>query len=203
MKLSFKLLTAALVIAAAPAFAAGTVTTTTKREQTVTNYTINSLLVNTYVAGKVGYNNPTGGELDENAVYSLAAGYRFNPNFRLEGEVSYRENDISLTGLSGESKTGTAFVNGWYDWANTSKFTPYVGGGIGIAHNENKGTFLGTYVTTKDYAFAYQVGGGVAYALCPHFDLTADYRFIDTSNFDDTSDDYKAHEVLAGVRYSF
>ena len=202
MKLSLKLLTAALVVAVSPAFAAGTLTTTTKREQTVTNYTIHPLLVNTYVAAKVGYTNPTGGELDENAVYSLAAGYRFNPNFRLEGEVSYRENDLSLTGTSGESKTGTAFVNAWYDWANTSKFTPYVGGGIGIAHNELKGTAFGTYFDDKDYAFAYQAGAGVAYNLCPHFDLTADYRFVDTSKFEN-GEDLKAHEVLAGVRYSF
>lgn len=202
MKLSLKLLTAALVIAATPALAAGTVVTTTKRTQTEKNYTINSLLVNSYVAGKVGYNNPTGGDLDESAVYSLAAGYRLNPNFRVEGEVSYRENDVSVTGLTGESKTGTAFLNAWYDWANTSKFTPYVGGGIGIAHNETKGTVFGTFVNPKDYAFAYQLGGGVAYNLCAHFDLTADYRFIDTSNFE-IGDDYKAHEVLAGVRYNF
>jgi opacity protein-like surface antigen len=198
------LVVALLVMISVPAMAAGTqsVTTKTTRTQSIKTSTYQGILSNAYVAGQIGYNNPTGGDLDDEASYSVSLGYHVNPSFRVEGEFAYRENDISVSGVSGDSRVGNLMVNGWYDLVNSSKFTPYVGGGVGIAHGELKGTTGGAFFDDKDYAFVYQAGAGVAYALNDKIDLTADYRFIDTSNFN-FGEDYKAHDVRAGLRYNF
>lgn len=204
LTLSFKSIATALVVlfVAPAAFAAGTLTTVTTHEKSISNY--HTMFSDVYVAGKVGQTNPTGGELDGSVVYSGAVGYHYNDNIRIEGELAYRTNDISDAPLSGEARTSNLMLNGWYDFANTTKFTPYVGGGVGVAHNQTKAQNLGlgVYSDNKDYALAYQLGGGVAYELCKNLDLTADYRFLDTNKFKNVGD-FKAHEVSAGVRYSF
>lgn len=162
-----------------------------------------------YIAGQVGINLPTGddGVLDNAAAFAGAAGYRFNPNVRIEGELSYRKNDASEDVLgvpvTGNTKITTAMVNGWYDFANDSAFTPYIGGGLGVAHGSAKATALGVTVKESDSALVWQAGAGVGYALNDQVALTADYRYLDTSTFDDIGADYRAHEVRAGVRYSF
>jgi opacity protein-like surface antigen len=162
-----------------------------------------------YVAGQIGLNMPTGdsGTLDNDAAFAGALGYRIHPNIRVEGEVSYRKNDYSDTigGItaSGDTKVATALINGWYDFTNSSKFTPYVGGGVGFSRGWATLNALGVTVKEKDSAFTYQLGGGVAYALNDRLDLTTDYRYLDTANFSDIGDDYRAHEIRVGMRYSF
>lgn len=105
-----------------------------------------------------------------------------------------------------------------YDFANSSSFTPYIGGGVGIAHasfDASGTTILGAFNSDdSDNTFAYQLGAGVAYDIAPQLALTADYRWLDTAHagFDATlggtpvsfdAGDYRAHEVKLGVRYSF
>lgn len=167
--------------------------------------TVDTLLSNVYIAGQAGYNNPTDSDLDNTAVFSGSVGYRFNQNFRLEGEAAYRKNDadLGIPGISAESKVANYMINGWYDFANSSFFTPYLGGGIGWSTGEAKLSGPGGSFSFDDNAFAYQLGGGVAHSLTEKLALTADYRFLDTSNFGDIGSDYKAHEIRGGVRYSF
>jgi len=176
-----------------------------------------------YVSGQVGYNHPVhdDGTLDNTASFAAAAGYRFNPNFRLEGELSYRKNDYSDTALgltaSGHVKGTALMLNGWYDFANSTAVTPYLGGGIGFARGAAKISepVSGLAVDDSDTAFTYQLGGGAAFALTQNVALTADYRYVDTAKFSyDASvggtpigkfdaGDYRAHEIRAGVRYTF
>jgi opacity protein-like surface antigen len=61
----------------------------------------------------------------------------------------------------------------------------------------------GAAVDESDTVFAYQLAGGVAYDLSDKFALTLDYHYLDTAEFEDIEADYSAHEVRAGVRYSF
>lgn len=154
-----------------------------------------------YVAGQIGYSNPTDSELEDNAAYAIAVGYKLSPVVRAELEGSYRKHDLE-DGVAGEVRTTLWSANVWYDFVNDSKFTPYVGGGLGLAYGKGNLTAPVGF-KEHDTAFAYQLGGGVAYELCEHIDLTADYRFIDTNKFSDIGDDYKSHEFRAGIRYNF
>jgi opacity protein-like surface antigen len=206
----FKSIAAIMVLALVPAVSfAATKTTTTTKTHTVYNSKTTSKaaapLSGFYVAGQLGYNDPNGDILNQNIAYAGEFGYRFNQNFRLEGEISYRANNIqNLPGVSGINRMTDYLVNGWYDFANTSRFTPYVGGGIGYARDKGIANGLATGTTTSagDDAFVYQLGGGVAYKLCNNWALTADYRYINTNTFKNIGESISS-EYRAGVRYSF
>jgi opacity protein-like surface antigen len=172
-----------------------------------------------YISGQVGYNMPSENALDNNASFAAAAGYRFNPNVRVEGELSYRKNDYSenVDGVSanGDVKGTNLMANAWYDFANSTAFTPYIGGGLGMMRGSAKIGFAGspTTIDDSDTVFAWQLGAGLAYNVTQNIAVTADYRYIETNNFNfdvknglvSTFDagDYRAHEVRAGLRYSF
>ena len=159
-----------------------------------------------YVAGQVGYNDPNGDFLNENAVYAGAVGYHVTPDIRAEVEYSYRRNDVDGGALiSGRNRVQLLTANAWYDFKNVTAFTPYLGGGVGVARAKAIGNvpLIGFTTSSQDNAFAYQLGAGVSYALCKNMDLTADYRYINTNSFDDIGDDYKASEFRGGVRYNF
>ena len=78
-------------------------------------------------------------EFESDMGYALggAIGYGFG-NFRIEGEIAYQKNDldqIKALGVSvdatGDTSSLTGLLNGYYDFDNTSPFTPYISGGIG------------------------------------------------------------------------
>ncbi|MDR2337358.1 MAG: outer membrane beta-barrel protein [Deltaproteobacteria bacterium] len=115
-----------------------------------------------------------------------------------------------------ESKT--FLFNLYYDLNTCSKFTPYIGGGLGLSH-------LDSSVTAADPAagwsfssrksvnkFSWQVGAGVAYALNDKVDLDLGYRYSDWGSLSSTltgvidipiKADLRSHEVLLGLRYTF
>jgi opacity protein-like surface antigen len=110
----------------------------------------------------------------------------------------------------------TLFVNAYYDIATGTAFTPYVGGGLGMAWNHTKAT--GTVIATgasQDYRktterFAWNLGAGCAYDLSENWKLSAGYRYLDLgkvvwgdSASQLSSKDITAHEVMLGLRYQF
>ncbi|CAN0604800.1 unnamed protein product, partial [Ectocarpus sp. 12 AP-2014] len=89
------------------------------------------------------------GEIDYSAGFAVGAlgGYRFGLNDSLsldvEGEVTYRDNDVddvTVSGVDHEADgdlTSFAFMaNGWLNWHVGSGFSPYIGGGVGVLHVE-------------------------------------------------------------------
>src|SRR5215469_13196791 len=66
----------------------------------------------------------------------------FIPNIRVEGEVAYRSNHVNGIEITPPSVTFPAtghinslafMANGYYDFLNSTPFTPYLGGGVGAA----------------------------------------------------------------------
>lgn len=161
-----------------------------------------------YIAGQAGGSFPDG-DLDNDGSYALSLGYQFAPNIRAEVEGGYRKNDFSSALVNGDASTWTVMLNGFYDFKNETRFTPYLGGGIGWARSNLDGSVGGASFDESDNAFVYQVGGGASYALTESVAFTADYRWVDTGDFKysaggvSAKDDYSAHEVRAGLRYTF
>ena len=176
-------------------------------------------------------------ESQNNTGYSVGGGlgYAFGNGLRLDGEIAYRRNSVDrlevrsdgglgrslgspvpLNGFTldstGSDSSLSFLVNGWYDFRNATKFTPYIGAGIGVAKiSLNKVALSGfTLVDDDDVVFAYQLGGGVAYALSPRVSLTLDYRFVATTDpsftdFEGVSfeSEYRSHSILFGLRVGF
>ena len=69
--------------------------------------------------------------VDDGVTIEAGLGYRFNPNVRTE--VTYSGNSVEVNGSSlvEDAVSNSLLVNAYYDFANDSKWTPYVGAGIG------------------------------------------------------------------------
>jgi opacity protein-like surface antigen len=140
----------------------------------------------------------------------IAGGYNFGM-FRVEGEIGYQKNDMDTASdcsggacvygnISSSDITALSFlINGYFDFVNSSRFTPYLSGGIGMANLDYKITNW----SDNDTVFAYQVGAGVAYAINNHFIIDLKYRFFATEELETTIGTFESHNVYLGVRYNF
>jgi opacity protein-like surface antigen len=174
------------------------------------------------------------GELETLGGTNLFAGYRSNLGTRFEAELFYRRHNFSdvtvnsdggagtflggsdLDGTSGNaqghlSMTGM-MANVFQDFRLMDSVTPFIGGGIGVAqvNVNNGGLQSAALVDGNDEVFAYQIGGGVNFALDDRLDLFFEYRYFATDDYDMqyvTGDTVQgkitSHNFGVGVRYGF
>ena len=167
-------------------------------------------------------------------LFGGALGWAFPFGLRLEGEVTYRTNDFKridinrdgglggfvglppLDGTSfkvnGKETTLSFMANAWYDIKTGTRFTPYVGGGIGVTWLRMDNLRLGGFQLADDseYTGAWQLGGGVSVEVTPMISLSVDYRYFsaispvikDFAGFN-LETDYRTHNVVAGIRINF
>jgi opacity protein-like surface antigen len=146
-------------------------------------------------------------------AYGAAIGYGFSNNFRMEGEIAYQKNDLDKTNakdgdieLYGNSSSTTLLLNGYYDFKNRSAFTPFIGGGIGLATVKvNNFKCDSRNIDDKDGAPAFQATAGIGYALTRQVTLNLKYRYFWTSDltFDDAKATYSSNNITAGIRVAF
>ncbi len=167
---------------------------------------------------------------DTVAVFGMSLGYDWASKglpVRTELEYAYRH------GLSYDSdplfvnagvpvratsdlNSHTLMVNGYYDFKNQSKFTPFVGAGLGMSWNktDTDGTVIATgaseVVSRSESSFAWNLGAGVAYELTENMSLDTMYRYTDLgdavwgrSSAELTSKDITSHELTVGLRFKF
>ena len=176
-------------------------------------------------------------ELSDTTVVGIGAGVYFSPRFRGDITIDYRTKSDLNTGISGvfngspvsgnefdsiDLKTALILVNGYYDFRREgSRFTPYIGAGIGVAvhtlDNSPGWPFIGV-TNYQDTQFAAAAMAGVAVDLRKGWKLDAHYRYLymgDASmntlvedpgattwiDGDLKVEDITAHEVRVGMRY--
>jgi opacity protein-like surface antigen len=152
-------------------------------------------------------------EFDTGFATSFAAGYNFGM-FRVEGEIGYQFNDIDQATVNsgGRSVSGsvsegdmTAFslmANGYFDFVNTTPFTPFISAGLGVATLEIND--LGGF-DSDDTVFAYQFGVGVGYAINQNFNIDLTYRYFATEDpdFGVSEAEFASNNLYLGLRYNF
>ncbi len=153
---------------------------------------------------------------------SGSAGYAYGNGLRTEGEVAWRTSEVdSITGplagalVGGDISNLSLMVNAFYDVDTGTMFTPYVGGGIGMAQvqADNINSFYsGTArsIDDENWQFAWQGIVGVAMSLGDGWSVTADYRYFRTmaaefeTNLGENAElENASHNVLFGIRYCF
>lgn len=107
-------------------------------------------------------------------------------------------------------------LNVYYDIDTGTKFTPYFGGGIGYSRMKVEDN-------TIDYSksfnqFAWQIGGGVSYAVNDKASVDFGYRYVDYGKITLGRNNYKenlwegsekdsldmySNEFYLGLRYNF
>jgi OOP family OmpA-OmpF porin len=146
----------------------------------------------------------------------IALGYGFSDNIRIEGELAYQKNDIDKytepgdsSNASGDTSSLALLLNGYYDFANSSAFTPFISVGIGAAKVEvNDFNVEGSGEPSDsedDTVFAYQVGLGVGYAVSEKTSIDLKYRYFGTADpdFDGVESEYESHNFYVGLRFGF
>ncbi len=166
-----------------------------------------------YIAPRIGFHYTTLFDInviDSNSSISLDSyknfiirgglgiGYDFSKRFDvpMRSEVEFlavnkmRETlNVSSTDLSGtlspENKMYSLFFNTYYDFHNESKFTPYVGLGIGgfftkitavFALEDNDGNFTGSFPVSNAFNFSCNASTGISYSYNKYINFDALYR---------------------------
>jgi opacity protein-like surface antigen len=175
-------------------------------------------------------------DFENSAVAGLAAGYFINDALRVEAELRIRTQepeDGNINGrnsrsgetfnLGGDVDTTTIMANIIYDFDNTSKFTPYVKGGVGIAHSEisanldiqptftNYGIDRWQFPDNDETNFAWALGIGCDYSLTEKILFGLEYQYIDMGdvstgvdmNADSVDYELNSHEITFGITYLF
>lgn len=148
-------------------------------------------------------------QIDNTIGFFIAGGKEFNKYVRGELELSYRKADVdNVDGIKTpglEIETTALMINGYFNLLPDAQINPYISGGLGIADQEVILEIAGSSISNDDTAFAYQVGGGLNYDINDNISLFTDYRYFQTADFEISTAEleYAAHELRAGVRYTF
>lgn len=136
--------------------------------------------------------------------YRTGFGYSPNPNFTNAGIATKSTNTLN---------TQTVLVNAFYDINTGTKFTPFVGGGLGAAINDINGTASllngsnAVSYSSSSTSFAWDLSAGVNYAVTEHWSIDASYRYLGLGKTDFgpgssvLGGDISSNEVLLGLRY--
>lgn len=169
------------------------------------------------------------GDSGNTPMVELGVGYQLPYNLRVDVTGSFRPNyeinsKETFGGLAvnadADVRSSGLMANVYYDIPTGTAFTPYVGGGIGVAFNKVKtiNYTFGAGQIREDgdskTSLAWSLQGGVAYAVTSNMKIDLGYRYIDLGEFETsgnstvgavpkTDGDLRAHEVKIGLRYQF
>ena len=137
-------------------------------------------------------------------------GYAFENGYRIEGELVYQRNnydelkvsylDMSKkVSLDGNISSAAVLANGYYDFKNESRVTPFIGGGFGFAVVKDSES------DDNDTVFVYQLSAGVGFEITEKITLDLKYRYVVTEDLDSDymSVEYSSDILYTGLRFSF
>jgi opacity protein-like surface antigen len=171
---------------------------------------------------------PTGQTVANGDGYVIggAIGFDYADGIRTELEYRYAStsidtltiNDPTLgptlaTPVNDEINVHFLMSNFYFDWTNDSRFTPFIGGGVGGAFVENE-------TGARDAALAYQGRAGVSLDVGGGFSLDTEYIYLRTSKLSYGPEDedftavgpigpridgdrYEASNVMVSIRKQF
>ncbi|MFN5999202.1 MAG: outer membrane protein [Paracoccaceae bacterium] len=146
------------------------------------------------------------------AIYGGAFGYDYGDRpFRAELEFSYRTGEATGS-IGGDYASTTFLLNGYYVFAGSGAFKPYVGLGLGyvteIDFDVTSGASIGEYSDRR--LFAAQAMLGADYSLSERLSLFGELRYFTTETPELSgpggailSADYETFDLIAGVTLKF
>ena len=163
-------------------------------------------------------------EFDTGMNYGGSFGYAFENGWRVDGELMLRETDVdthnlnmggAIAGSFGDAESMSIFANVFYDFENNTRFTPYVGMGLGTVMVDYKNfgvPGLGA-LDDDDDVLGYQFTAGLAIKINDRWDFRTDFRLLETDDASLTSSvatgsttsdvEYSSLDMTAGVRIRF
>lgn len=156
-------------------------------------------------------------DLHPGAAVSAAVGFHLTEQIRLEGELGYQTAPLSKfdfalepRNLRGDARRFAVLGSAYYDFRNSTPFTPYIGAGLGLArvaiddaHFRDGAT--APAVTERTTVLAYQLGLGASYPLAAAVNLDLSYRYFASAELPLEQADlgHACHNLYAGLRFAF
>ncbi len=158
-------------------------------------------------------------------VYGVTLG-RDGDTVRFEAELARREDEVEslvidgspLAGPAGAANATSLMLNFYYDFGDSDRVTPYIGGGFGVASLDFVDfgfdiVALENLLDDDADVFAYQAILGAAFQLSDRVAISLDGRIFETEDADLTTSEraggspttlsYAAVDVRLGVRFAF
>lgn len=180
-----------------------------------------------------------GSDTDSTFGGSLALGYDFAKQFNVpvraeveyslfseaEGGKTWRLSGMSLN-MKQTFQIQTLFLNAYWDIDTGTKFTPYIGAGLGMGFIGTKGkmkfndgtdVYGGSTGSKTVTNFAWNIGAGLGYDITDNWTIDAGYRFVglgsvktkrEYDSYNDVgaygkTDNLYHHQFAVGVRFTF
>jgi opacity protein-like surface antigen len=133
----------------------------------------------------------SGGSDDTSWNLSGGMGYQFNDNVR--SDITYDHSGSYDIGPTAKLNTQAVMGNVYFDWKNTTAFTPYVGVGAGYGWAKGAGY-------TDSSGVALGAMAGVSMDMTQNLVLDVGYKF---RNIAVSGPDTQEHIAQAGLRFKF
>ena len=183
-----------------------------------------------FLGGNLGFNMPGNSRYDQSGTINtvdhdpgfagmLSGGYQFENNWRVQAELGARVNGVGGISGNGSAAPRAGDVNVYsmmadaiYGVETGTKFTPYIGAGVGMAYVSAKDVeqIHGSRIDDSDTVFAYQGIAGIEYDIRSNLKAALDYRYFRTADMSFKTDagnpvdaDYEDHTITLGLRYMF
>ena len=139
--------------------------------------------------------------VDDSFTYEVGLGYRFNSNLRTEVSYVANTNDVNDSSEMTETEATWFLISAYYDFSNDSKWTPYIGAGIGSVTLDTDAS------TDKDDTVSTAQGKlGVTYDAGEKTDVFGEIvrQGYGESNIKNTDlDEFGSWKYQLGMRYFF
>ena len=126
---------------------------------------------------------------------------------RVEAEYLYHGNQtFTGNGIAHDVSAHSILANAFLDIQTDTFFTPYFGGGLGLAVLNDRYTSANSTKTSR-WNFAWNLGGGLAWSLNENLALDIGYRYMDLGKVETVTGaggpynlSLTAHELSLGLR---
>lgn len=141
-----------------------------------------------------------------------ALGYHFG-NFRVEAASNYwrhgvrRNLIVPLNNISTSFQMVTVMGNAYYDFDFGSSLVPYIGAGLGWAHQWATASFQNVSATASKNFFAFQGIAGLDYKISDNVRVGVSYHAVDFAGKNDNNrvrlSKNIENQIVFGISYSF
>jgi len=141
--------------------------------------------------------------------FGTAVGVQLNHHFRIETEISFRDNNVDrVPGFDANVLSSAFLLNGFYDFDPVGPVRPFVGAGVGlgVVHVDS---ILGFDLDEDTTALAYQGTAGIQWEFRPQWTLSLAYRYLATTDVEfitpigKLATEFNSHELAIGLRFLF
>ncbi len=134
--------------------------------------------------------------------------FNFRTELAFQGHAEATDKVID-NAVKNRLQTYAGFINAFYDIPTGIALTPYVGAGIGMAHNKTTLSDNVIKYSNSNWSFAWQLALGLNYPLTENLIADLGYRYTDygrvnlvnENGIKYKNDDIRMHNIMLGLRY--